>query len=207
MGFFTPQEGGPGSHLLGMPLAVEALRRALALAMDVECLEVLQLSGESGAKDSADLFRPGAVAFGRIHQLSARAVSEYDLGRDAVREGEAPGRGPHRLGTAPHGSGIKQETEEVKEVTGLSEHAATAFGVVREPTRGLERPGQDPEAGRLRSGRRLDQFAQLGRGAGEAPVETDLDAAAALGQRARDLRELITGQAQRLFHKDVPVRA
>src|SRR5882762_86837 len=94
---FATEEGGPGGHLLGVALAFEAPGGALAPAVDVERLEVLQFGGEPGAEHGADLLRPGAVALGGIDELSARAVGEFDLGGDAVGEWQPSGGRPDCL--------------------------------------------------------------------------------------------------------------
>ena len=142
-----------------MSFTVELLRGALPLAVAGQGFEILQLSGESGAKDRADFFRPGAVPFSGIDQLPAGPVGELDLGRDAVGKGQAPGRGPYRLGADPDGTGFEQEAEKVEEVAGFPEHPAAAFGMICEPAGGLERSGHDAEAGGLRSRGRSHELA------------------------------------------------
>ena len=142
-------------------------------------LEILELRGESSAKDGADFLRPGAVAFGGADQLPTGAVGEFDLCRDAVRKRQASRSRPYRLGADPDGTGSEQEAEKVEEVAGFPEHPAAAFGMICEPAGGLERSGHDAEAGGLRSwAARMSLRSSNGR-TGEASAEAHLDVAAA----------------------------
>src|SRR4029453_8557457 len=67
----TEQKRRPRRHLFGVALTGKRRYASPASAMNRELLEVLDLGGQTGGEDGADLLRPRTVALGTVNELSA----------------------------------------------------------------------------------------------------------------------------------------
>ena len=90
---FAAEETSPGLHLLGVAFGAERFFRLFASAINVHLEEIEKLDDHAGGEEGDGFFWIRGVALRAVDELATGAVGEFDLGGDAVREGELAGGG------------------------------------------------------------------------------------------------------------------